>query len=171
MEEIWKEINGFEKLYMVSNTGKVKRVDKNKKLKLYTNKNNGYIYVNLSGNGKNKVLRVHKIVAEAFIPNKNKYKVINHKDGNKQNNRVDNLEWCTQKQNINHAKNILKIDFSKGIEKMHEKNKKKIIRNDGKIYKSIKEAKKDLGNMNAHICEVCKGKLKTTCGYSYRYYE
>lgn len=171
MKEIWRDIKGYEKIYQISNTGKIKRIEKNKELKQALNKRNGYLYINLSGNGVNKVIRVHRLVAEAFIPNSENKPQVNHKDGNKTNNCVDNLEWVTAKENIEHAIKTLKRDYSKGIEKTHLKSQKKIIRNDGKIYNSLSDAKKDIGNINAHISEVCRGKLKSTCGYSFKYLE
>lgn len=169
--EIWKDIKGYDGIYKVSNLGRIKSIRNNKILKLYKNKKNNYISVHFSLKNKQKNIRVHRLVAQAFIPNMLNKPYINHKDGNKQNNNANNLEWCTQKENVQHAINILGRDYSKGIEKMHLKNYVKVRREDGKIYNSIKEAKKDIGNMNAHIVEVCQGKLKKTCGYSWSYVE
>lgn len=166
MEEVWKEIPGFDN-YQVSNLGRVK--SKKRILKLYENKRSGYLYTHLSQNKKTKVMRVHRIVATVFIENKNNKLYINHIDGNKTNNCVSNLEWCTPKENSIHARDVLKIDFSKGIEITHLKSQKRIIRSDGKIYNSIKEAKEDMKNKNAHIVEVCRGKLKTACGFGWKY--
>ena len=112
MIRIWKDIKGYENKYKISNYGEVislPRFKKNhsklqevptKKISQYINKNNGYVYVYLCNNGKYKNVRLHKIVAENFIDNPNNYTQINHIDGNKTNNRVDNLEWCDCSYNI-----------------------------------------------------------------------
>lgn len=163
--EIWKDIPGYEK-YQISNLGNFKKGKQ--KLKTHKNKRNGYIYIAVY-NGKYKLFRVHKLVAQLFIANPENKPFVNHIDGNKENNKIENLEWCTQKENVKHAIEVLKVDYSKGIEKTHLKSQKKIIRSDGKTYNSIKEAKKDLNNEHAHIVEVCQGKLKKTCGYGWQY--
>lgn len=109
MEEKWRDIRGYEGLYQVSNLGNVKSFNNRIKhknpmiLKQTIDRKNGYLTVSLSRNGKKKVYRVHKLVASIFIDNSNSYPVINHKDGNKLNNCVNNLEWCTYKQNIIHS--------------------------------------------------------------------
>ena len=99
MKETWKDIEGYEGLYQVSNLGKVKSLNYNKTsesklLKLQKN-SNGYTRVVLYKNRKPKVCLVHRLVAQAFIPNPNNLPQINHKDEDKANNSVDNLEWCT----------------------------------------------------------------------------
>lgn len=108
IKEEWKQIDGFE-YYYVSNLGNVKSTrrwsgtkfyEREHLVSLYTNKKNGYVYVSISKNSKSYNIRVHKLVAKAFIPNPNNYNQINHIDGNKQNNRVDNLEWCDGSYNI-----------------------------------------------------------------------
>ena len=117
MKKEWKEIKGYEGKYIVSNYGEVislprlkqnnskKQYVEPKELSKHISSTNGYVYVLLCGKGKCKNVRLHKLVAEAFIPNPENKPQVNHKDGNKQNNKVDNLEWCTCKENIRHAYN------------------------------------------------------------------
>ena len=98
MIEEWKAIPGYEGLYEVSNKGNVRNVRRNTLLRL-TKTNKGYIQVGLSKNGILTVLKVHRLVAQAFLPNPDNLPMINHKDEDKTNNRVENLEWCTAKYN------------------------------------------------------------------------
>ena len=170
MEEIWKDIPNYNGLYKASNLGRIKN-KKNIILKNYLNKRTGYIYTHISVNGKPKNIRTHRLVAQAFIPNPENKPYVNHKDGNKQNNTISNLEWCTPKENSKHAKDVLHIDFSKRWKVSIIKRQKKVMRSDGKIYNSIKEAKENINNKHAHIVEVCEGKLKTACGYGWKYYK
>ena len=109
MEEEWRDIKGYENLYQVSNKGRVKSLgngksnySKERLLKTRKNKR-GYIQVNFSKDGKIKMFYVHRLVAETFIPNPNNYPVINHRDETPCNNCVENLEWCTQKYNVNYG--------------------------------------------------------------------
>ena len=114
MQEIWKDIKNYEGIYQVSNLGRVRsltrkvktfnglRTTKGQLLKpLKTNRN--YFRVDLKQNQKDKYISIHRLVAEAFIPNPNNYPVINHIDGDTSNNKIDNLEWCTQSHNIKEA--------------------------------------------------------------------
>lgn len=101
MFETWKDVSGYEGLYRISNSGKVYSCRRNKEMRPADS--NGYFIVCLCKNSNYKVKSVHRLVAEAFIPNTNNFNVVNHIDGNKKNNRVDNLEWCTQKQNVRHC--------------------------------------------------------------------
>lgn len=112
MAEIWKEITGYEGLYQVSNLGNVRRIghletNKNGIQRMLKDKNlkpkvdgKGYVHVILFNQNKRKTIRIHRLVAEMFIPNPNNYPQVNHKDEDKQNNKVDNLEWCTNKYNF-----------------------------------------------------------------------
>ena len=101
MEE-WKNVIGYEGLYEVSNKGNVRNVRRNTLLKL-SKTNYGYIQVHLYKNGIRTGLRVHRLVAQAFIPNPDNLPEVNHLDEDKTNNRVDNLEWCTAKYNVNYG--------------------------------------------------------------------
>ena len=133
----------------------------------------GYLKVSLKDNNdKTKRLSIHRIVAEQFILNKENKPIVNHKDGNKQNNCVDNLEWCTQKENVKHAIEKLNVKYSRYIDKMHKANKKKIIRSDGKIYNQVKDILKEKEIKSPQILyDVLKGRRKEYKGYSYIYYE
>jgi hypothetical protein len=106
---IWKPVVGYEGVYEVSNTGLVRRVYSKtypypRLLKQSTRR--GYLSVDLSKNGKSKTYTVHRLVADAFLPNPNKYEQVNHIDENKANNSVENLEWCTCSYNIRHSLNL-----------------------------------------------------------------
>lgn len=103
MTEIFKDIKGYENLYQVSNLGNVLSLRRNIILKPRKN-NKGYLQLNLSKEGKIKMFLVHRLVAETFIDNPNNYPIINHKDENPSNNHDDNLEWCSNKYNIQYSK-------------------------------------------------------------------
>lgn len=108
--EIWKEIKGFENIYAISNFGRLASNFSGKwKLRKLTNSKKDYFRVNLINNGKNKTILIHRIVAEHFLVRNDGFNEVHHKDGNKQNNKVSNLEWIDKKT---HAK------------KHYEKNKK-----------------------------------------------
>lgn len=184
MIEIWKEIKGFEKLYEVSTFGRIKRLpkkvhnnglkNKNKyfiskeKIIKTSNISKGYKGVTLTKDKKRYPKKVHRLVAEAFIPNPENKSQVNHKDGNKANNKIDNLEWCTNKENVIHA---YKLGLN-SILKLTEAKKKPIIlindkNNKIKEYNSIKEAAQELNLYNSNISKVCNGKLKHTGGYAF----
>ncbi len=131
MEEIWRDIAGYEGLYQVSNLGRVKSLERttkrfngfkvceykdgNKILKQSKNYK-GYLFVGLCKNGKEKKYKVHRLVAEAFIDNPNNLPQVNHKNENKECNISNNLEWCTNKYNCNYGtrnERIYKKKFKK----------------------------------------------------------
>ncbi len=106
MGEVWKDIPGYEGLYQISSMGRLKSFKQSKSGKVLSCKNSkgDYIRVVLRGKGvKNRSASIHRLVAEAFVPNPNDKPEVNHKDNNKQNNRAENLEWVTRKENANHA--------------------------------------------------------------------
>lgn len=119
--EIWKSVVGFEGLYEVSSFGRIRSIDKDstKFGKLYGRRNgkilkqnilnSGYLYVMLSKKSKKYIRLVHRLVAESFIPNIKNFPVVNHRDENRLNNRVDNLEWCTYLYNSRYGTAIEKL--------------------------------------------------------------
>ena len=104
-DEIQKDIKNFEGLYEVSNYGRVRNY-KTKTIKAVQISDRGYYKSNLSKNNKQKMCRVHRLVAQAFIPNPDNKSEVNHKDFNKLNNHVDNLEWTSGDENITHSQQI-----------------------------------------------------------------
>lgn len=130
-EEIWRPIEGYEEFYEVSNLGNVRSNDryvwngkvyykKKGRVLKKTKTTTGYWKVELYKNGTRKSKRVHRLVAKAFIPKVKGRNLINHKDGNPLNNRVENLEWCNQGENMQHAYNIglIKSNFTNNKEKI-----------------------------------------------------
>ena len=103
MKEIWKDIDGFEELYQISNFGRVFSKRRNKVMKLNSRKN--YLRVGFNKDGIYYCFQVHRLVAQAFIPNPDNKEEVNHIDCNKQNNVVSNLEWVTHEENMEHACN------------------------------------------------------------------
>lgn len=174
MEEIWKDIKGYEGLYQISNFGRVKSLKRktlNSKClydKILNNRinHNGYFMIFLSKNKKIKGFRINRLVAEAFLPNPNNKPQVNHKDGNKTNNRIDNLEWCTAKHNTQHAiKNGLRTN------KYHREIVQCDLDNNLiKEWHSIKEAT-NFGFSKSGICQCCKSKRKKHKNYKWYYKE
>ena len=113
MEEIWKDIDGYEGRYIISNYGNIKSKKTNKNV--YFSNSKKYKRVLLSKDGKAKGYSVHRLVAQNFIPNPNNYPCVNHLDCDGRNNRVDNLEWCTYKENNNHKTHNLKRYITNSI--------------------------------------------------------
>jgi hypothetical protein len=113
--ELWKSISG---VYEISNMGRVKSTKKQKVLKTYISNNTEYIKLDL-GNGR-RSYSIHRLVAKSFIPTQDGKHYVNHIDGNPLNNLLENLEWCTQKENIFHSKNITKNGAVVSVKKIKE---------------------------------------------------
>lgn len=182
--EVWKNLKikkrdvlyNYKNLYKISNYGRVKS------LGIYHGRTNnffkkehilkarlsklGYIIYTLSNYGKANYISVHRAVAETFILNFENKPQVNHIDGNKQNNRIDNLEWCTNSENVKHAYNIgLKVSKGKSFPKeknpnsrFTEKEIKEIREKRQKGYK-LKELAKEYNTSESYVCEICKYKF------------
>lgn len=166
MKEIYKEIKGTNGDYLITNTGRVISLKNNKmkELGLYDN-NYGYLNVILYIQGKSRPKKVHRLVAEAFIPNPNNFPCVNHKDENRHNNFVENLEWCTHLYN-NH--------YGKRIERIQNKLSKKVYQYDYnnnliKKWKSASEIQRELGYCQTSICSCCNNKRISAYGFLWKY--
>lgn len=156
MIEEWKIIEDFP-MYRVSNTGKVYSNFTGKELKQKFNTRKIRVVVLCSGNGTKQEKSVHRLVAEAFIPNPLNLPCVNHIDENRKNNRADNLEWCTIEYNNQYSENSRphKVERLGGAEHI--------------MYDSIAEAARANNLSRAHITDCCLGKRKTHGGYAWRY--
>lgn len=129
MDEVWKDIEGYEGLYQVSNTGQVKSLNYNQtgEIKVLKQGNaKGYKRVGLFKNGKTKQYSVHRLVALAFISNPDDLPMVNHKDEDKTNNNVNNLEWCTHEYNMSYGTRNERISKKHKGKHRSEETKKKI---------------------------------------------
>lgn len=185
-EEVWKPVVGFEGVYCVSNFGNIKGVVRSgstgKPLHPQMN-NNGYMTIHLYNHPKHKVTTVHRVVATAFIPNPENKRTVNHIDGNKKNNRVDNLEWATHGENHRHAyRTGLKViterqraAVSATGKRTCEMNRMKtpvfMINKDGlkTLFVSAHEAARFVKGDPSPIIRCCKGKKKTYKGCTWEY--
>ena len=186
-KEIWKDIKNYEGLYQVSNLGRVKSVDRiitmkndvyiNNKVRFQKGKilqphisNHGhYLALTLCKNNKRHTKRVHRLVAETFIPNPDNLPEVNHIDGDKFNNTVKNLEWCTDRQNKDHAK---AYDLYSHTPKVQTKPVLQI--KDGVVinkFESIAEAGRATGLNTSNIGQCCKKKKNHSHvgGYQWEY--
>ena len=160
MEEVWKDIPEYEGLYQVSNLGRVKSLKREKFLKPNVDAY-GYLCVDLYKNKNHNFKRIHRHVAEAFIPNLENKPQINHIDGNKQNNNVNNLEWVTPCENIKHKFDVLGYKQS---------NCKKVLCvESNRVFDSLHDASRILGINFKNISAVCRGKRKTAGGYHWNF--
>lgn len=188
MQEVWKPVKGYEGLYEVSNTGKVRSLDrtgevsrngityicpyKGAELKP-VNRSHGYLGVMLYGKGGHKkrgfkTFSIHRLVAEAFIPNPNNLPEVNHIDEDKTNNRVENLEWISHINNTHYGTAI-----KRRIEKTKNGSRSRSIQQytkDGKFiaeYPSLAEVERQTGYAKANICRCAQGSKQYTHAYGY----
>lgn len=173
MDEIWKQIPGYEGYYKASNLGRVRGVDRmaNSKggMRLYkghilkqNSVHDGYMQVKFCINNKKSQQLVHRLIAMTFIPNPEHLPQVNHKDGNTSNNTVENLEWCTASQNSLHRNRVLKKWVG------HPK-KPVICLETGTVYESSHHAARALGITQGNIFAVCQGKWQTAGGLHFAF--
>lgn len=175
-EEVWKDIEGYEGLYQVSNMGRVRSLDRKSKSKNKWNSYNasikgrirlcatsrmGYLRMRLCKDGVKQWYQLHQLVARAFIPNPDRKETVNHIDGNKKNNCVSNLEWATQAENNKHARD----------NHLNNSRKRKVLCVElNKTFESVREASRFIGYISG-VHKVCspENQNKTRGGYHWRY--
>lgn len=182
----WKDIVGFEGLYMVSDAGTITSVsrivthrgfdrfivgkEKKQQLDKY-----GYKCIKLSKDGRKHHFTVHRLVATAFIDNPKNKAQVNHIDGDKTNNSVENIEWCTAKENVSHSWKFGISKSQKGIPRNNKveqpKRRRPVLQisQSGQsiiLHDSISDA---IGYTATHIVNCCKGKVKMHKGYRWEY--
>lgn len=168
--EIWKDIKGYEGRYQVSNMGNVKSLNynytgKEKNLRARKpNTYNKYMAIELCKNNKKEVFFIHRLVAEAFIQNFKNLPVVNHKDGNKTNNKADNLEWCSYSSNVRHAYDTKLIKLKNRAVSQYGLDGKYI-----RDWNGVREIQRTLGYSSGALCDCCKGRQKTAYGYIWKY--
>lgn len=172
---IWRPIKGYEGLYCVSNKGKVKTLHtkySNCKSKRHylspLTSGAGYQVVGLTKSGITKQFLIHRLVAEAFIENPNNYPFVNHKDENKKNNNVDNLEWCTPRQNLEFSNVILKLRIAGAKSQC----KKVAMYKDGiflQEFESATAAARFIGDYQQNVSKCCHGEIKRVRGYQFKF--
>ena len=165
MQEKWRPVVGYEGLYEVSNFGRIRRI----RIVVQTRKKHGYMQVSLKDSGgARKSLRVHRIVAEAFIPNPEGKPQVNHRDENPENNRADNLEWATAEENTNYGSRTARAAAKNG-------SKTPIVQIDPKTLKAVAEypgqsaAARATGISLASINACLRGKQRRAGGYLWEY--
>ena len=178
--EEWRDIEGYEGLYQVSNLGNVKSLERvvnggnayyvkpEKNLKLNEMKI-GYSRVTLTKDAKQDQFYVHRLVAKAFIPNPDGFNEVDHIDADRKNNNVSNLRWVTHFENMMHSKELGR-NHDGSYNLVHGLNKRKVVRSDGKTYESIISAARDLGyKTNCMVLSVLKGQRPNCRGFAFAY--
>lgn len=185
--EIWKDIEGYEGKYMISSMGRVKSLDYRKSgkegyLSIYT-MNTGYLATHLSDNGKEKVVLIHRLIAEAFIPNPDNKPEIDHINTIRTDNRIENLKWVTSKENSNNPLTLNRYVISNNghksmLGRTGENNhlSKKVLQLDKqgnvvRLWHSLMDVKRELGFDPGKISACCLGKRLTHKGYRWEYKE
>lgn len=182
--ENWKDIQGYEGFYQVSDCGNVKSLARDvfnyrgtvirhmeEKILVPASNGIGYLFVNLHKNGKSKSILVHRLVAEAFIPNPENEPYVNHKDEVKTNNVVENLEWCEASYNNIYGTRIERMLQNRKSYKLgnHPQAKAVFCVELNKTFDCAKSAQEELGICGSCIRSACKGKRKTAGKLHWRY--
>lgn len=167
-QEVWKNVEGYEGYYLVSNYGRIKSFHRNKKGRVIKpsvmNVGAGYEQVGLYKNGIQKKILLHRLIAETFIANPDNLPFVNHIDENKINNSAENLEWCTSLYNNNHGTRNKRIAKTQSIPVSA-----KCIRTGNELhFKSISEASRQGFNASS-IWKVCNGKMNKHHDYVWKY--
>ena len=153
--EIWKEIPGLPAYYQVSNLGRVITLKHGAKIYKPEKTKTGYYQVSIE----RKRYKIHRLVALAFIPNPDGFQQINHKNEIKTDNRVENLEWCTAKYNVNYGTGIERSSITRGKSVMCIETKETFV--------SCKDAGRKMGLDFSHIAKCCRGQLTQHKGFHF----
>lgn len=171
MEEVWKDIEEYENMYQISNLGNVMSFKrKNPKLLSKVINLDGYYVVNLTKDKKTKVFTIHRLVAKAFISNLDNLPQVNHKDENKLNNIVSNLEWCTLQYNHNYGSR----NHRTGLSQRYSNRCKPVFQFSLdntfiKEFSSLGEVQRQLGFMQHNISKCCRGQYAQVYGYIWKF--
>lgn len=184
-KEVWKDVEGYEGYYQVSNLGRVRSLDRTVKqqegftqnikgnIKDITPRKDGYIQITLYKNNKGERHYIHRLVAKAFIRNPKGFEIINHIDEKPSNNYYKNLEWCDHQYNLTYGDKVERVTNSEGYKIRTQKLRKPIyvIDKEGnrKWYDSLTSAARELNLDTASITACLKGRNQTHKGYSYEY--
>ena len=175
LDEVWKDVDGYQGHYQVSNLGRVRSLTRTIKGRwglqieqgqiMSPVERNGYLRVCLKKDGKGRNFPIHRLVAIAFIQNPNNLPEVNHINENKKDNRLCNLEWCDRKHNCK---------YGTRTERLSKKLSKEVLQLTmaGEVvakFKSAKDVQRKLGYSSSYICECCNGKHKSLHGYKWRY--
>lgn len=163
--ENWKEIEGYTD-YMVSNLGRVKSLKFSKEKILKSSKlNNGYLFVNLCKDGKYKPYLIHRLVAQAFLPNPDNLPQVNHRNENKTDNRVENLEYCNSQYNNNYGTRNERVIKSLSIPILQFNLDGELVRK----WNSITQVERELGFDKGNISRSCKQQYGFKSAYGYKW--
>ena len=168
MMEIWRDIEGYKGLYQISNKGRVKSLYKgSERILRPCIDGSGYMFVGLYHDNIRKYFKLHRLVAQAFIPNPHNLPEINHRDENKKNNCVENLEWMIHRDNLNYGTRNERVGdlLSKPI--LQYSKSGEFIRE----WQGSREAERILGIANSNIIACCKGRYKSAGGFIWKYKE
>ena len=161
-DEIWRTIKGYESQYQVSDQGRVKSLKFGKERILKPLRNTfGYLFVFLCKNGEKKEYKVHRLVAKTFIPNPDNLPQVNHKDEDKDNNSVQNLEWCDSKYNNNYGTRNEKLSKS-----VLQYTKSGVFVRE---WKSATDVQRNLNYNIGNISKCCTGKLKSAYNFIWKF--
>lgn len=187
MKEEWRDITGYEGYYQVSNMGRVRSLTRTfprsdgstatYQGRELTPSGGPYLHVILSKNNVHNIVRIHRLVAETFIPNPDGLQYVDHIDCNKSNNRIDNLRWCSAAQNARYAQENGLLAGKFNYDKLPDETKQAmkaprlvpIVRDDGRTYGSVEEAAKELGVTHGAISHVLTGRTKRCKGHTFKY--
>lgn len=169
-EEIWKTIEGYPN-YQISNLGNVKSLNYNRtrkeKLLRFSKDKYGYLRVTISKEGVKKYIQVHRLVCEAFLQNPFNLPQVNHRNEDKTDNRIENLEYCDAKYNINYGTAIERR--SKALINNPKRSKKILCVETGVVYPSTMEIERQFGFYHNQISACCNGKAKSCGGFHWQY--